>query len=234
MSLVVCLEADKAIILGADSRGTVGDPRGLTAIKDTERKIFPMGNCGLGVCGASEIGRTLLDELMRPGVENLTSIDSALSRVAKAAEKWFEEWFRNAKPEDRVPLMLTLAGYRKPKPPRHPEAKSMIYLLNSQQNFAPQLFSGICLSGIPQYAVYLAHRYYHPGISVDRAKALAEYLIAETASQDPKVGGPIRMAEIASDTGYRELSDEEVKEIHEANEDINTQLREFFLKGGVT
>ena len=33
--------------------------------------------------------------------------------------------------------------------------------------------------GVPQYAVYLSHRYYDPSISVKNAAALAEYLIAK-------------------------------------------------------
>jgi hypothetical protein len=44
--------------------------------------------------------------------------------------------------------------------------------------------------GVPQYAIYL------PNISSDKAAALAEYLISETASQDPKVGGPIKIAKV--------------------------------------
>ncbi|MBI2304446.1 MAG: hypothetical protein HYU86_06825 [Chloroflexi bacterium] len=110
----------------------------------------------------------------------------------------------------------------------------MIYLLNSQFNFAPQLFTGNspCMAGVPQYAVYLVHRYYDPGISPERAKALAEYLIAETASQDPKVGGPIHIAEITPYNEYRELSQTEVEEIHKSNAELNQRLRQFFLKGG--
>jgi hypothetical protein len=50
--------------------------------------------------------------------------------------------------------------------------------------------------GVPQYAIYLSHRYYDPNISSDKAAALAEYLISETASQDPKVGGPIKIAKV--------------------------------------
>jgi len=89
------------------------------------------------------------------------------------------------------------------------------------------------LSGIPQYAVYLVNRYYDPSISLERAKALAEYLISETASQDPKVGGPIKMAEITPEKGYRELTEQEVAEIQQSNKELNVQLRQFFLKGKV-
>jgi 20S proteasome alpha/beta subunit len=67
--------------------------------------------------------------------------------------------------------------------------------------------------GVPQYAVYLSHRYYDPGISTDNATALAEYLISETASQDPKVGGPIRIAKVSA-TGYQSLTDAQVEALH--------------------
>ena len=83
------------------------------------------------------------------------------------------------------------------------------------------------MAGVPNYAVYLSHRYYEPGIPLQKAKALVEYLIAETASQDPKVGGPIRSAEITATDGYRELPPGEVEEVHKANEELNTSLKQF-------
>ena len=63
-------------------------------------------------------------------------------------------------------------------------------------------------------------------------RLLAEYLIAETASQDPKVGGPIHLSEITPENGYRELSGSEVETIHQSNSELNARLRDFFLKGG--
>jgi len=63
MSLVIALKSQGGIVLGADSRGTIGDPRGLTAIRDTQIKLYPFGKCGIGLTGASEIGNTVLDEL---------------------------------------------------------------------------------------------------------------------------------------------------------------------------
>ncbi len=40
------------------------------------------------------------------------------------------------------------------------------------------------------------------------------------------------MAEVAPD-GYKELAEAEVNSIHQANAELNQQLRQFFLKGGV-
>jgi hypothetical protein len=230
MSLIVAMKADGAIIMGADSRGTIGDPRGLTAINDTFQKLFPIGSCGVGVAGASEMGAVLLDEFEKRHVgDSSSNIDEAMTEVIRNAAQCFNDWFGAILPGQRPAVLLTLAGYRFPA---RREPMPMIYLLNSQANFAPQLIGHLpCLSGIPQYAVYLSHRYYDPSISVERAKLLTEYLIAETASQDPKVGGRIRMAEITAADGYRELTEEEVSSIHDSNNILNDFLRVYFLTG---
>lgn len=230
MSLIVCLKAKDGIVLAADSRGTIGDPRGLTAITDTEIKIFQFGKCGLGIAGASEMGATLLDELKKKNIDKMESIDKGIKRVAETSATLFSAWFKDIPPEKRIGVLLTLAGYRYHKDKSNTEA--MVYLLNSQQNFAPQLFGRTpCMSGVPQYAVYLVHRYYDPSISINKAKALAEYLINETASQDPKVGGPIRIATIDPVSGYKELPENEVKNITEDNAQLNLELRQFFMEG---
>jgi 20S proteasome alpha/beta subunit len=80
---------------------------------------------------------------------------------------------------------------------------------------------------MPQYAVYLSHRYYDPAISCDNAAALAEYLISETASQDPKVGGPIRIAKVDTN-GFHLYSDADVGELKKKNERLNKRLKSFF------
>jgi 20S proteasome alpha/beta subunit len=81
--------------------------------------------------------------------------------------------------------------------------------------------------GVPQYAIYLSHRYYAPTITADRATALAEYLISETASPDPKVGGPIRIAKVTA-AGYQALSETEIEALRRQNEKLNKKLKRFF------
>jgi 20S proteasome alpha/beta subunit len=83
------------------------------------------------------------------------------------------------------------------------------------------------MAGVPQYAIYLSHRYYDPALSADNAAALAESLISETASQDPKVGGPIRVAKITS-SGYQPLTDADIQQLHKRNEKLNRKLKRFF------
>lgn len=229
MTLIVGMKAADAIILAADSRGTVGDPRGLTAINDKYEKLYSIGNCGVAFAGASELGMTLLDELRKRNIGSITSIDKAVDRIFRECSELYRTWFRDVPADKRPAVLMIVAGYRGGG---QASKEPMIYLLNSEANFAPQLFGqSPCMAGVPQYAVYLVNRYYDPTISRERARALAEYLIAETASQDPKVGGPIKIAEIDPKDGFRALTPEEVDELHEANASLSADLRKFFLTG---
>lgn len=230
MTLVVAMKSIGGIVLAADSRGTIGDPRGLTAINDNQMKLYQAGKCGVGLTGSSEMGASLLDELRKNGLDQLTNIDDAVTLLSSRPAALFNQWFHGIQPEQRPLTLLTVAGYRIENGTPRP----MIFMMNSALNFAPQLFDNTpCMSGVPQYAVYLVHRYYDASITLEKAKAFAQYLIYETASQDPKVGGPIKIAVITPDTGYVDLIDEELKQISRENEALNLQLREFFLKGVV-
>lgn len=229
MSLVIAMKSREGIVLAADSRGTIGDPRGLTAINDTYQKIFPLGKCGIGFVGAAELGESLYDELKKNGMGSYDDVNTALEAIAPAVTNYFNQWFQTIPHAQRPGVLVTLAGYRHVN---RQAPEPMLYMLASQTNFARQLFRDVCMSGVPQYAVYLKHRYYDQSTSLDKAKALVDYLIAETASQDPKVGGRIRIAEIIPGHDYRELAVDEVAVIHQANEQLNQQLRQFFLAGG--
>ena len=231
MSLIIAMKSSGGIVLGADSRGTIGDPRGLTAINDKFKKIYPLEKCGIGFAGASELGATLLDELKKSNQNNFADIDIAIQSVFNVSTASFGSWFKNIPPKEWPPVLVTLCGYRYKDGVPHP----IIYLLNSQLCFAPQLCDiSPCMTGVPQYAVYLVHRYYDQNIPIDKALALVEYLIAETASQDPKVGGPICLSTITPSSGYTELTSEQIAHIHADNEALNLKLKQFFLTGDVS
>jgi 20S proteasome alpha/beta subunit len=229
MTLVVAIKAQDGIVLAGDSRGTIGDPRGLTAINDTQQKVHQLGNHGIAFAGSSETAAALLDEYRKRNLDSQTNVDELANEIAKVSADLFAQWFREIRAAERAGVILLIAGYR--RPPGTSETEPLIYLLNSQANFAPGLAPETMMAGVPQYAVYLFHRYYDRNITLERARALAEYLIAETASQDPKVGGPIRIAEVTPG-GYRQLTDSEVASVSAANAALNQNLRSFFLTGG--
>ena len=88
---------------------------------------------------------------------------------------------------------------------------------------------GFGLVGVAQYALYLLNRLYENGSSVEHLKALAAYVIAETASQDGKVGGRIRIATITPREGAVELSSTDIDRVVTENATRNTALKDSFF-----
>lgn len=218
------------MVLAADSRGTIGDPRGLTAINDSYTKLFKLSDyCGITVAGASELAATLVDEL-RTKLQHGKHVyaDQILKETRNLVRARYDDWFSKFKIDERPGVHTLITGYHKDA------GASLIprtYLLASSMDFAPQLSpNGNMMAGVPQYAIYLMHRLYNPAMGVADLVRLAAYLISETATQDPKVGGPIRIASITEDSGFRELDSPEVLEIIKLNEEQNTKLRNFFFE----
>ena len=235
MTLIAALEGQDGLVLASDSRGTVGDPRQLTAINDTHKKIFKLSDyCGIATSGAAELNNRLIDNFIShlEGKE-IINIDVIVNEFIKFAKKEYQAWF-GSRPfisqgppitDQRPGMIFIVAGYNRDI------KQKRIYLLNSALNFAPQLCtSGHMLAGVPQYATYLIHRLYNPQMKLNNIKSLAAYLIRETATQDPKVGGPIKIAQITVETGYEELESKVIQDFVRKNDEQNAKLREFFFE----
>ena len=234
MTLVLALEGTDGLLLAADSRGTIGDPRGLTAIADDHQKLFKLSrHCGVVLAGAAELSSTFIDELVRVlESENLEHADAIMNRARDLIRDRYGDWFSRVAPERRADIVFILAGLQ---PFGDDDLRPRIHLLASGLDFAPQLCrTGRMMAGVPQYATYLVHRLYDRNMRISDLKRLAAYLIAETATQDPKVGGPIKMAQITPSDGYADISEREVAKIVGANERLNRQLRKVFYTGQST
>lgn len=138
MTLTVALTAKDGIVMASDSRGTVGDPRGLTAVTDDQVKLFGLGGCGLTTAGASELGAALLDELQKVGLGQPSDIDLAIAQIRPKCSALYADWFGQIPPKERPGLMFTIAGYRGPK---SSSPRPLVYMLVSSNNFAPMLSS---------------------------------------------------------------------------------------------
>jgi hypothetical protein len=160
-----------------------------------------------------------------------------MQETRKLVRKNYDDWFVKFKLEERPAVMFVLCGYeRMPGVPANAQNATLIprtYTLTSQFDFAPALMpNGNALAGVPQYAIYLLNRLYNPNMTVSDLPRLAAYLIAETATQDPKVGGPIRMATITPQDGFKMVEQTNVDEIVHRNSEQNERLRQFFFGGG--
>lgn len=236
MSLAVAIEATDGIVLAADSRATYGDPRGLTAVNDTVQKIYGVSpRTAIALVGQAEIGATLLQSITaglaaQPGA----NVDMVAEAVRTVGNQYFTQWFGPPQfmmggagpvPVPRPDIWLLLIGHALNGCPK-------IITMGSTPplNFAPNLSTtGFATAGVVPLAVYLLNRLYRRGLAIEIAKDLAAYCILETASQDGKVGGPVRLAVARRDANIEVLGEDETKEIITRSERHRESLRNSFL-----
>jgi 20S proteasome alpha/beta subunit len=234
---LVALRGKDGIVAAADSRGTFGDPRGVTAQNDSQQKVHLISaHAALLMAGSGELGMQLVTEISaavkQQGMDGATQVMQLVRQVARAR---YGEWFPHLQPAippgipalARPDLAFIIAGY-------DPDAAGQytvprLYQLISMLDFPPSLHDyGFALSGVAQYALYLLNRLYEPDRSLKDLLALAVYVITETASQDGKVGGPVSVVTVTPDHGGVRLSDEDVRKIHDSNEQRGGALRKSF------
>jgi len=224
MTLVVCFRGANGLILAADSRGTIGDPRGLTAVTDSMIKIFQLSKyVGTVAYGQAELAAQSVEEIKRSLGEADVYFSLVFEKMRNTVRDKYGSWLQRVPMEGRPALGFIVAGLEE-------NGNAKMYYLSSQLDFAPQLIQrGVALGGIPQYATYLTHRLYDPEMTKEQLIHLATYVISETATQDQKVGGSIRVAEITEKEGYVELEQSYIAKVIQDNEKAHQTLRDFFL-----
>lgn len=235
MSLAVAIESANGIVLAADSRATFGDPRGMTAVNDTVQKIFkPSSRTALAMVGAAEIGAAIM-QVIAVGLAGQpdANVDMVAETIRTLGTQHFSQWFgppqfvlgpAGGAFSPRPDVVFVLTGY-------DADGKVKILTLQSTQplNFAPNLSTtGFAAAGVVPLAVYLLNRFYRHGLALEIAEDLAAYCILETASQDGKVGGPIRIAVAKHNEDTRLLPEDEIDELLRRAEKHRETLRTSF------
>lgn len=237
MSLAVAIEASDGIVLGADSRATYGDPRGLTAVNDTVQKIYRLSpRTAIALVGQAETGASLIQHITAqltatPGA----NVDIVAESIRALGNQYFGQWFgppqylmgqMGPQAVPRPDIWFLLIGYSATGQP-----KIITQGSTPPFNFAPNLSTtGFAASGVVPLAVYLLNRLYRKPLALDIAKDLATYCIAETASQDGKVGGPIRLAIARPNADIAVLTDQEIAEVTARADRHRETLRNSFLQ----
>ncbi|MBI3443138.1 hypothetical protein HY008_00530 [Candidatus Woesebacteria bacterium] len=238
MTLIVALEGKDGLALAADSRGTFGDPRGVTAQNDSVKKLYRVSNyVGILVAGAGELAVSLMDDVEKiinsEGLTGATQIYEKFIEIARAKySNWFKDFtiqpVQGSEKPARPGIAAIIAGYNLDDDGKPSEKK--VYKLHSLLDFAPQRSNyGFAVDGIAQYALYLFNRFYTKDRGVDELMHLATYSITETATQDGKVGGPVQAMVITDVSGTRELTKGEIDKIIASNERRSTRLRNSFF-----
>ena len=216
----------------------------MTAQNDSIRKAFILTSHVAAVqAGSSELGAMVLkqaqDEIAKQA--GMDGVGEVVNMVHITARKCYDTWFPSlpqttiVNPQTGVPigrpdLTFIVGGYEKDLNGNF--VRPSIYQLSSGFNFAPMIHDyGFAVAGVPTYALYLLNRLYQPDRKAeDELAPLAVYAISETASQDGKVGGPIRVV-IVCPTGSKELTEKDVDNIVKRNLTRTTALRDSFYQG---
>jgi len=243
MTLLVALKGSDGMVLAADSRGTFGDPRQVTAQNDSIRKAFIVAeHVAVLQAGSAELGAVIVKEAKGKLAQNAGAdgVATVLQTLRETATVRYNEWFPSV-PQVAMPtpqgvmisrpdLVFIVGGYDVDAAGSY--SQSVIYQLPSGLGFAPMLHDyGFAVAGVPTYALYLLNRLYEADRKVDELVPLAVYTISETASQDGKVGGPVRVIRITP-AGSEELGGEQVEAVMQANHGRATALRSSFYRRG--
>jgi 20S proteasome alpha/beta subunit len=240
LTLTVALVGHNGMVAAADSRGTFGDPRGLTAQNDNMTKVFTLAPHVVGtLAGAAELGVQLMAEVQAAtaaaGMDGVTQVMELVRTTTRTRyAEWFPGWQIQPGGQPGIPvrpeLAMLVAGYD--SKPDDGVTEPKVYQLISAFDFAPMLTgTGFGLQGVAQYALYLLNRLYLPDASIEELKYLASYVITETATQDGKVGGPVRMAIVTPGEGCAILTAAELEVITDGNAARSEQLRSSFFAG---
>ena len=127
----------------------------------------------------------------------------------------------------RPDLAFIVGGYELHDEGEEPVPR--IYQMGSATDFSPMVHDyGFAVAGVAQYALYLLNRLYEADRSVEELQALVVYVITETASQDGKVGGPVKLVTVSPDTGGELMEPAAVNAIADENAGRSQALRDSF------
>lgn len=241
MTLLVALRGEDGFVLAADSRGTFGDPRGVTAQNDNQQKAHILtDHAAVLVAGSGELGSLVIDLAKKKiAAGNIGGATPVMEALRETVRESYKQWFASIPPVQSPALVMSgqvparpdlafiVAGYELDGTPR-------LYTLLSQLDFPPMLHDyGFAVQGVAQYALYLLNRLYEPNRTVEELASLAVYVITETASQDGKVGGPVNVITIVPGAaGCQLMTREAVQGIQQENQSRAKSLRDSFYKGG--
>jgi 20S proteasome alpha/beta subunit len=224
MTLVTAAQGKDYVVAGTDSRGTFGHAEVAFSAYDTMQKLVILAPHVIVLTfGAGEIGDNILEEFRREKLQQqgaqLDGISVILQELQMYCHNKWNQQLVNVPFQARPLVGYIVAGLDKNHEDKYNVPR--IYSMISSMGFMPALHRyGWANGGIPIYAIYLYGRRYRTQMPIDQLTGLAAYVISETASQDQRVGGPIRMAQVLPE-GSKELTDTQIRDLLEGYRKVN-------------
>jgi len=203
-TLVIGAQGKNFMVLGADSKGMLGDLVGPIVIGSSRaKKIKILSNHVVaGTYGIAEFGENILHQFESVKETNLDGVTNVVESFRVFCRNKWNEWFRGIDIERQPFLGFMIAGLDESQSGQYDMPK--IYSIESPLNFAPALHPyGYACRGIFPLATFIMDEKYQEDMSIDDLCNLVESTISRVAQTDPRIGLPVRIAVITPMEGAR-------------------------------
>lgn len=236
MTLAFALRGSDGLVLGADSR--VSGPFGTS---DTSTKFLQVNReIGVLTYGLAEVGYKAITRLI-DDVNSISDFSQGANKktvhwstIVEKAQKIFKETFddfmpeiqkeiKTITPEDpRLSTGFILAGY-------DANETNQFRIVHFQSpKFELENRSDI-IAAQWHVSQYIVNHFYYPEMNVDQLKRLATFLLIETETVSPSVGGQQKIATVTLRGGFQQLNEKDVENLINENQPRFAKFRRILL-----
>ena len=107
LTLLIALRGTDGLVLGADSRGTFGDPRGVTAQNDAQQKAHILSpHVAVLAAGSGEVAALIIDIVRQKIAEQKTDwATPVLDMLRDTVREQYNKWFPSVPPMQPIALI---------------------------------------------------------------------------------------------------------------------------------
>jgi len=211
-TLVIAARGRNFMVLGADSKGILGDLDGPIVVGSKAMKITLLSNhVAAAAYGVAEFGENLLDQFQCVKEANLDGVTEVMERFRMFCKDKWQEWFGDIDIGRQPNLGFVIAGLNIGQSGQYDTPK--MYSIESWYNFAPALHRRphVC-RGIYSLATFIMDENYREDMDANEMMSLVESTISKVALSDPRIGLPVRIALIDTTLGAR-IKEEQTEEV---------------------
>lgn len=236
MTLAFALRGSNGLVLGADSRMS-----GPTGTADTSTKFLQVNReIGVLTYGLAEAGYTAINRLVDQvnaysdftGQSNQKIVhwSDIVKEAAKIFKDTFNEKFSEIKKQieeikindPRLSTGFILGGYDAN------ESNQFKIVHFSSPDFKLEERADI-IAAQWHVSQYLVNHFYYPEMDISQLKRLAAFMLIETETVSPSVGGQLKLATVTLQGGFQQLNEKDIQQLISENQPRFAKYRRILL-----
>lgn len=213
MSLALAIRGSDGLVLASDSRVTLPGEK-----HDTSEKFLQVNrDMGVLTYGAAIPGYGAITQLVeRAKKEKYSTFDQVKEAAARIFKEEYQKWVNELAEEQRSMAFVgfILGGYD------HVRTNQFrIVSYDSSQQFAANEVENPTFAAARWHvSEYLMNRIYYPEMTVNQLTELAVFLLLETTTVEDTVGGPIQLASVTLNEGFKRMHPDDIQALIEGNQ----------------